>query len=129
MGPRPKAFYTAEDDASGGNDSDAADQATMVTAWEQYGDLIDTIEQELCDLQGLEDPERDKHCGRSGGPNLVWRNVAGRKSSTTGSRTNPVSRAWRRSQVWLSRIVASGDSKEGRLCSKHLRHYNHPQSR
>ena len=112
MGLQNEAFYISEAEAPGGSGRPSGDQNEFRTVWGNYGELIDRVEQELCDIQGLEDPAREKHCGRKEGQQLVWKNVAGQKASSTGSRTNPVSRAWRLSQVWLARIIAAVETKE-----------------
>lgn len=90
-----------------------------------YGGLVTAIEDDLCDIKGLENVERERSMGRQDGPQLVWQNGAGRKSSTIGGRSNPVARAWRLSYVWLSRIATMKNPTHRTWCTKRVRHFVH----
>ena len=79
----------------------------LEAAWEGYADTIGSIENCLAAICNM-DPKQAEACsGRAEGPSTKWVTVAGNTSTHTGGKSDPISRAWRRTHGWLQAIIAT----------------------
>lgn len=63
--------------------------------------------------------------GRAQGPALISTPVAGRPSTNTGGKTNPISKASRRSQGWLYTCIHSAKAANREADAWRIRNYSH----
>ena len=65
----------------------------------------------LHDLQGIEPEQRASAAKWNDGPKFVWRNLAAPRASDD-TKSNPVSRAWKRTAAWLNAAATAKDSQK-----------------
>jgi len=92
---------------------------------EHLNSWYEAVEEELCNIHGLDGQDRSKHCGRAGGPSLVLRPTLGPVgcSAPAGCQAGRVARvlvsllvAWRRASVSAHARIAGDSARAIRQC-------------
>ena len=88
--------------------------------------LVDSIEAELCAVEGLEELQAQARKGRTAGARFSWKPAMG--DDTAGAaKTTSVSRAWRRTAKWLGSVLQSKVEKHAEAARWKIRFYRHPK--
>ena len=75
---------------------------------ENFASLVAVTTDILHDLQGIEPEQRASAARWTDGPQFVWRTLAAPRASDD-TKSNPVSRAWKRTATWPNTAAAAKD--------------------
>jgi hypothetical protein len=89
-----------------GDNFDNNDLRSLAELVCDYNGLVESIEKELCAVEGLEGLQAQARKGRTTGARFCWKPAMG--DDTAGAaKTTSVSRAWRRTAKWLGSVLHS----------------------
>ena len=97
----------------------------MFEAWHEYHSIITEVEDSLSWTAGHEGKQWSSHHGRAKGPATVQVCAAERPGTANGGKTNPISKAWRRTQGWLHTCLNSTSARNVEADGWRLRNYTH----
>ena len=113
--------------ACGGVDNYSnSDGRSLEELGKDYNGLIDTIEDELCAIEGLEGRQAEAKKGRATGARFCWKPALG--DDTAGAaKTTSASRAWRKTAKWLGDVLHTKCSGNAESARWKVRFYRHPK--
>ena len=107
-------------------DYDSNDTRTLEELGGDYNGLVETIEEELCSVEGLEGVQAEARKGRPGGARFCWKPAMG--DDTAGAaKTTSVSMAWRKTAKWLGDVQHTKCTKNAESARWKVRFNRHPK--
>ena len=108
------------------NNFSNGDTRSLTELGQDYNGLMDAIESELCNVEGLDGLQAQARRGRSTGAHFCWTPAMGDDTAGAAKSTS-VSRAWRRTAKWLGDITSTKRQDTAEMARWKIRFYRHPK--